>query len=64
MGWQVDRAVSGVTLSISWVWFILAIIWLGVLAWGWGGKNDWGPAMAFGQLLAVSVSLIVHYARD
>ena len=64
MGWQFDRAVSEVPLPIAWVWFSVATIWLCVLAWGWGGKNDWGTAMAFGQLLAASVSLIVLYAKD
>lgn len=64
MGWQLDRAVSEAPLPIAWAWFIVAIIWLCVLAWGWGLGKDWGTAMAFGQLLAASASLIVVHTKD
>lgn len=62
MGWQLDRIISELPLSISWTWFCLAFIWFAVLMWE-GKTKNWGDAMAFGQLLAASLSLIVIHAK-
>jgi hypothetical protein len=63
LGWQKDRIASEVPVGIAWLWFSLAIIWLCVIIWG-GSAGDWATAMAFGQLLAASVSLIFFCVRD
>ena len=38
----------------------LAIVWFGTVIWA-GHRGDWSTAMAFGQLLAASIVLIVHH---
>lgn len=63
VGWQFDRIISEVPVSATWTWFYLALIWATVIAWE-GTTDDWGTAMAFGQLLAASISLIMVHARD
>lgn len=63
VGWQFDRIVSEVPVSVTWTWFFLALIWAAVIVWE-GTADDWGTAMAFGQLLAASISLIMVHARD
>ena len=57
MGWQFDRIIAELPLYITWTWFSLAFIWFAVVIWA-GATKDWSTAMAFGQLLAASVSLI------
>lgn len=62
VGWQFDRMASELPVRITWTWFCLALIWAAVMIWK-GRTNDWGTAMAFGQLLAVSISLIMVHVR-
>jgi len=50
-------------VKIAWIWFSLAITWLGVIVWG-GSAGDWATAMAFGQLLVAFISLISFFAKD
>jgi hypothetical protein len=63
MGWQIDRMKLEVPRFIAWAWFSLAVIWLCVIVWG-GRTSDWSTAMAFGQLLAACVGLVIIHARD
>lgn len=56
MGWQFDRIASELSASITRTWFCLVLVWVDVSIWK-GNTSDWSAAMAFGQLLAASISL-------
>ncbi|KAJ6006656.1 hypothetical protein N7451_004600 [Penicillium sp. IBT 35674x] len=57
VGWQFDRIASELPDYITPPWFYLALIWVAVIIWK-GDTTNWGAAMAFGQLLAASISLL------
>jgi hypothetical protein len=63
LGWEWDRITYEVPVGMAWIFLGLAVIWLCVIAFG-GSVGDWQTAMAFGQLLAASVSLLFLYARN
>jgi len=42
---------------------MVIIIWLCVFPWG-RPKGDWDTAMAFGQLIAVSASILFWHAKE
>jgi hypothetical protein len=63
LGWEWDRINHEVPLKMAWTFLGLAVIWLCVIVWGLP-RGDWETAMAFGQLLAASVSLLFLYARN
>ncbi len=60
LGWQLDRMACILPVSIAWTWFGFGIALLGVIAWA-GPSADWATAMAFGQFLVASITLLfVH----
>jgi hypothetical protein len=63
LGWQLDRIACILPFNIAWTGLGLAVIWLGVAAWA-GPTRDWATAMAFGQLLAASLSLLFLYSMN
>lgn len=61
MGWNVDRMLLHVRVGIIYTLVGLAVVWLGSVLWA-GHRGDWSTALAFGQLLAASLALILHHA--
>lgn len=62
LGWQLDRMACELPTHIAWSCLGLAMTWLCVIAWA-GPTSDWATAMAFGQLIASSISLLLLYTR-
>jgi len=63
MGWQKDRIYLYGLMALAWSALGMAIISICVVAWGEQSK-DWGNAMAFGQLLAAFLAIIISSVRD
>lgn len=63
LGWEKDRIFFELPVGISWTLFGLAVIWLCVIFLG-GSAGQWDFAMAFGQLLAASMTLLIYKAKD
>ncbi|KAH7123657.1 hypothetical protein B0J11DRAFT_615215 [Dendryphion nanum] len=61
-GWQIDRIRHGLPLNITWIWISVLIVWICAIAFG-GFGGDWNLGMAFGQLLAASLTLLFLYAK-
>lgn len=61
MGWNVDRMLLHVRVGVIYTLVGLAVVWLGSVLWA-GHRGDWSTALAFGQLLAASLALILHHA--
>lgn len=57
-GLQTDRMSIELPFRISCAWFGIAAIWLCLVLWGVGG-GDWGIALAFAQVVAASISIII-----
>ncbi|KAH8815439.1 hypothetical protein F5884DRAFT_895335 [Xylogone sp. PMI_703] len=62
LGWQLDR-IAYVLPYILCTWLSVALIWLCVVVWA-GPTGDWSTALAFGQVIAVSISILHHIAHD
>lgn len=60
MGWQTDRIRADAPKAAACVYMTVTIIWLCVLLLG-GLRMDWGTALAFGQLIAASIALLIVY---
>jgi len=63
MEWQKDRIYLYGPMALAWSALGMAIISICIVAWGEQSK-DWGNAMAFGQLLAAFLAIIITSARD
>lgn len=61
LGWNVSRMLLHVKVGSIYTLTGLAIVWLGSVLWA-GHRGDWSTALAFGQLLAASLALILHHA--
>jgi hypothetical protein len=60
LGWNFGRMLRHVRVGSVYTMVSLAIVWFGTVIWA-GHRGDWSTAMAFGQLLAASVVLILHH---
>jgi hypothetical protein len=49
--------------NMAWSCLGLAVIWLSVIVWA-GPTGDWDTAMAFGQLIAASIPLLLLYTKN
>lgn len=49
--------------NMAWSSLGLAVIWLCVIVWA-GPTGDWDTAMAFGQLISASISLLFLYIKN
>lgn len=63
LGWQTDRLCRDLPRNAAWSYLGTVVVWLSVLVWA-QPAGDWTTAMAFGQLIAACLSLLVLYARD
>lgn len=63
VGWQFDRMLDELPKPILYLWLVLAGIWLCVAIWA-GQTRDWDTALAFGQCVLASVTLIAWKARE
>lgn len=61
LGWNVSRMLLHLKVGSVYTLTGLAIVWLGSVLWA-GHRGDWSTALAFGQLLAASLALILHHA--
>ena len=61
LGWQKDRIRIDLPIRISCAWLGTAFVWLCVVLWR-GEGGDWGTALAFAQVVAASISIIIVYA--
>ena len=59
-GWNVRRLLLGLRAGSTHALLGVAIIWLGSVLWA-GHRGDWSTALAFGQVVAASVTLVLHY---
>ncbi|CAH0051998.1 unnamed protein product [Clonostachys solani] len=57
LGWQTDRMIE-IPYRVSCVWFGIAAIWLGLVFWRVGG-GDWGIGLAFAQVVAASIAIVI-----
>lgn len=60
LGWNLGRMLRHIRVRSVYTMVGLAIVWFGTVIWA-GHRGDWSTAMAFGQLLAASIVLIVHH---
>ncbi|KAI8623052.1 hypothetical protein F5Y19DRAFT_460064 [Xylariaceae sp. FL1651] len=60
LGWQKDRMKIELPFRISCAWFGITVIWLCVVLWKEGG-GDWGTVLAFAQVVAASISIVIVY---
>jgi hypothetical protein len=58
MGWDFRPMTSELSKSFAWLCLVLSVIWLGIVVWAEKFK-DWSTAMAFGQVIAACISLVV-----
>jgi hypothetical protein len=61
LGWNVSRMLFHLRVGSVYTLVGLAIVWIFSVLWA-GHRGDWSTAMAFGQLLAASLTLILHHA--
>jgi hypothetical protein len=61
LGWQTDRMLDELPVHVIRMWFILALIWVGVIV--FGVVEGWSLAVAIGQLVAASVALLFISVR-
>ncbi|KAI0880727.1 uncharacterized protein GGS22DRAFT_182051 [Annulohypoxylon maeteangense] len=62
LGLQKDRMRIELPFRISCAWFGVAFIWLCLVLWRWGG-GDWETALAFAQVVAASISIVIVCAQ-
>jgi hypothetical protein len=62
MGWQYDQSSNAITSKFGWAILFTSMIWL-CTVWWMRGTRDVSTAMAFGQLIAASVSLAILTIR-
>lgn len=61
LGWIVSRMLRHLKVGSVYTLTGLATVWLGSVLWA-GHRGDWSTALAFGQLLAASLALMLHHA--
>jgi hypothetical protein len=61
LGWNVSRMLLHLKVGSVYTLAGLAVVWLSSVLWA-GHRGDWSTALAFGQLLAASLALILHHA--
>ncbi|KAK4194497.1 hypothetical protein QBC40DRAFT_344098 [Triangularia verruculosa] len=57
-GLHADRISIELPFRVSCAWFGIAAIWLCLVLWRVGG-GDWGIALAFAQVVAASISIVI-----
>ncbi|KAH6705791.1 hypothetical protein EV126DRAFT_412840 [Verticillium dahliae] len=62
LGWQKDRMRVELLPRISAAWSGFAIIWLCLVLWRATG-GDWGTALAFAQVVAASLSIVIIHVQ-
>lgn len=62
MGWDYDLMISRLCKPLAWLCLSLLVIWLGIVVWAERFK-DWSTAMAFGQVIAACIALLLLYVR-
>lgn len=60
LGWDLSLMLQHLCAGGVWTFFGLATVWLGSIIWA-GQTKDWSTAWAFGQVLAASITLLLHH---
>jgi hypothetical protein len=63
VGWQQDQIFRRLPIASVWVFLGVSGVWL-CTAWWVGTFRDFSTAIAFGQLIAASLSLVALHAND
>lgn len=60
LAWDFSRMLRHVKIASIYTVMGLAVVWLGSVLWA-GHRGDWSTALAFGNLLAASLALLLHH---
>jgi hypothetical protein len=58
LGWDTRSILRHLKVGLVWVTFAVASTWFGTFIWA-ERFGDWGTALAFGQLLAASIAIVM-----